>query len=85
MAHFYTPTPSTTDAYHKDASGHEYYGKAPKGKTSSQAAWQIFKMEYTGDNWIILYPADNGIGSDQPKFVWDDVETYTYVHLGCTT
>lgn len=89
MAHFYDPTPNMTNAYHQDASDDEYYGKAPKGKKTSQAVWQIFKMEYTAGagsnkNWIILYPVDASTGkaSDQPKFVWSDPTAYTYRELG---
>ena len=89
MAHFYDPTPNTTTAYHQDNLQDEYYGKASKGKTTADAVWQIFKMEYTagdGDNknWIILYPVDASTGkaSDQPKFVWSDPTVYTYRELG---
>jgi len=89
MAHFYEPVPNTTTAYHQDASDDEYYGKAPKGKSASQACWQIFKMEYTagaGSNkdWVILYPVDASTdkASDQPKFIWSSVESYTYRELG---
>jgi len=87
VAHFYDPIPNTTTAYYQDASDDEYYGKASKGHTTAQAVWQIFKMEYTagaGSNkdWIILYPVDAGKASDQPKFVWDNVDTYTYRELG---
>ena len=89
MAHFYDPIPNTTTAYYQDASDDEYYGKASKGYTTAKAVWQIFKMEYTvgaGSNkdWIILYPVDTDTGkaSDQPKFIWDNVDTYTYRELG---
>ena len=89
MGHFYEPAPNTTTAYYQDASDDEYYGKAAKGAKSTDARWQIFKMEYTagaGSNkdWIIYYPVDASTGkaSDQPKFVWDSVDTYDYRELG---
>jgi hypothetical protein len=81
---FYTPTPNHTDAYHKDASNNEYFGKAAKFTNTSMAGWAIFKMEYTGSNWVIKYPVDTdtGVASAAPKFIWDDVESYTYSILG---
>lgn len=89
MGHFFEPIPNTTTAYHQDSADDEYYGKAPKGKSTSDAVWQIFQIKYTvgaGSNkdWIIRYPVDTSTGraSDQPKFVWDDVESYTYKEVG---
>lgn len=86
MAHFYDPHVGHTNAYHKDLAGNEYFGKAPKGSTSASSTWQIMKMEYTGENWIMKFPLDvtTGKGSDAPKFSWDSVETHTYYMLGCT-
>jgi hypothetical protein len=80
----YSPKPGKTDAYHKDSSSNEYFGSAPKGVKSSTVGWQIFVMWKTGSNWIIYYPVDSDTGkaSDQPKFVWDNCETYTYRELG---
>ena len=72
------PFPNETVAYHKDGSDDEYYGRASKRAKTSDARWMIAKQEYDGDNWIIKYPD----GSDEPKFVWDDVESYTYKLLG---
>jgi hypothetical protein len=84
MSNYYEPTKNTTDAYFTDDTD-EWYGKAAKGTLTSVAAWQIFKMEYTGKNWIIKWPVDpaTGLGSDAPKFIWDDVDTYDYNILGC--
>lgn len=89
MGHYYEPQPNTTTAYHQDASDDEYYGKASKGMKVSQAVWQIFQMKYTagaGSNkdWVILYPVDTTTdkASDQPKFIWSSVETYSYRELG---
>jgi len=77
MANYYEPTPNATDAYHTDGT-HKWFGKASKGALTSMARWQIIKMEYTGNDWIIKYPQ----GDDSPKFVWDSVESYTYRELG---
>ncbi len=84
MAFYIEPTKNMTDAYHTDAT-HKWFGKAAKGCPTSKAGWIIFKMEYDGSNWIIKYPVDSdtGLGSDAPKFVWDDVESLTYAVLGC--
>ncbi len=80
----YSSKPGKTDAYHKDGNDNEYFGVAARGVGTSVSGWQIFVMWKTGDNWIILYPVDTttGLASDQPKFVWDDVESYTYRVLG---
>ena len=80
---FYESVPSYTDAYHTDGT-HEWFGRAGKGATRALPRWQIFKMEYTGENWILLFPVNSvtGLSSDQPLFVWDNVETYTYRELG---
>lgn len=89
MANFYESMPNVTDAYHLASDElDDYYGKAPKGKKTSDASWQIFRQHYTlsdkGKDWIMQYPVDpvTGKASDAPKFVWDDVETYTYRELG---
>lgn len=74
----YDPKPNTTYGYHKDAGGDEYYGVCARGTLTTDARWQIVKMEYTGNNWVTKYPN----GSDEPKFVWDSVESYTYKLLG---
>jgi len=78
------PFPTSFIAYHKDAGGNEYLGAATKGTSASQAKWQILQLNYTGDNWIMLFPVDSttGLASDAPKFVWDDVEGYDYRELG---
>lgn len=83
MAFYYEPTKNMTDAYYTDTTD-EWYGKAPKGSATSVASWMIFKMEYTGSNWIIKYPVDpvTGLGTDAPKFKWDDVAILTYRILG---
>ncbi len=79
----YKPDKNTTEAYTKSGV-HEYYGKAPAGSDTTKASWSIFKMEYTGDNWVLKYPEDpiTGLGTDAPKFIWDDVLTYTFRILG---
>lgn len=83
MPGFFAQVPSETNAYHNDGT-HEYYGFAAKGTLTSQANWQIFKMEYNtsystaGDPWIIKWPN----GSDLPSFEWDEVESYDYYILG---
>ena len=81
---YYEPTKNMTDAYYTDGT-HKWIGKAAKGCNITQSGWQIFKMEYTGSNWILKYPIDpdTGKGSDAPKFVWNDVATYIYNILGC--
>jgi hypothetical protein len=72
-----------TDAFYTDGTD-EWYGKAPKGSATSDASWQIFMMDYTGSNWIIKWPVDpvSGLGTDAPKFIWDNVGTLTYRILG---
>ena len=84
MAFYYDPTKNMSDAYHTDGT-HKWFGKAAKGCLTSQAGWIIFKMEYTGSDWVIKYPLDTttGLGSDAPKFIWDSVAGYTYYMLGC--
>lgn len=74
----YAPFPKTTSAYHKDVGLNEYFGEAPRGFKSSMAGWQIFRMTKTGNNWIIQFPN----GDDSPKYIWDNVESYTYRELG---
>jgi len=80
---YFGPMPTTTNAYAKD-SGDEYFGEAARGATVSHAKWMIFKMEYSGDNWLIVFPVDTSTNkaSAEPKFIWDDVLTYTYRELG---
>ena len=79
----YDPQPGVTDACYNDASDNEYYGTAPKGSSTSSARWKIMKIEKTAGvgtekDWIIKYPN----GSDEPKFIWDDVASYSYKLLG---
>lgn len=83
MASFYEPTPNTTDAYYTDGTN-KFFGRAPKGSGINDSRWQIFKMEYTGDNWIIKFPKDpvTSLGTDAPKFVWSSVSSYTFNVLG---
>ena len=83
----YEPLPRTTFAYHKDASGNEYYGEAPKGARVGEAKWSIGAQIYTTTAlvaWVFKFPVDSttGIATDAPKFVWNDVETYSYRELG---
>lgn len=75
---FLSTKPGFTDAYHVDAAGDEYHGRTLKGSTVSSPRWQIMKVEHTGKNWIVKFAE----GSDEPKFQWDLVETYTYRLLG---
>lgn len=83
MPGFYKSEPNEIHAYHNDGT-HEYYGWASSGTLTSQAHWQIIKIEYNnsytiaGDPWIEKYPN----GSDQPIFEWDEVESYSYKILG---
>jgi len=83
MAFYYEPQKNITDAYHTDGM-HKWFGKAAKGVDTSRAGWMIVKMEMSGKNWIIKYPVDpdTGKGSDAPKFIWDNVEVYSYNVLG---
>lgn len=83
MANYFEPTPNATDAYYTDGT-HKFFGKAAKGCSISTSSWMIFKMEYTGSNWIIKYPVDpvTGLGSDAPKFAWSSVSSYTFNILG---
>ena len=89
MPGFFKPEPNETTAYHNDAT-HEYYGYASSGTPTSKAGWQILKIEYdtsystSGDPWITKWPVDTGtgLGSDQSKFIWDDVIEYDYNVLG---
>ena len=71
---FLSPKPGYTDAYHVDSSMNEYNGRALRGSLTSDPRWQIMKVVYTGRNWIVMWPN----GSDEPKFIWDNVESYTY-------
>ena len=83
MPGLWKPEPNETNAYHNDGT-HEYFGWASSGTLTSQAHWQIFKIEYktgynvAGDPWIIKWPN----GSDQPIFEWDEVESYNFRILG---
>jgi len=77
MPRIFEPQPNVTHAYHKDVSGDEYYGTATRGATPSKARWVIFKIEYTGKNWIMKYPN----GDDNPKYIWDNVESLSYKEL----
>lgn len=83
MANFFEPTPNSTDAYYTDGTN-KWFGKASRGTATSKAGWQIFKMEFTGSNWIILFPVDSttGLASDAPKFVLDNYASFTYRVLG---
>jgi len=80
---FFGPFPETTSAHYTDGT-HKWYGEAPKGATVASSSWKIFKMEYTGDNWVIKYPVDTTTdkATDAPKFVWNDVASLTYRELG---
>jgi hypothetical protein len=71
-------------AYDKDSSNNEYFGKAAKGTPTAKAGWSICKMTYTGNNWVLQYPQDSvtSLGTDAPKFIWDNVESLTYRVLG---
>ena len=84
MANFYESIPNCTDAYHRGTDNNDYYGKASKGNKTSSSGWQIFRQTYSGQNWIMQFPVDTDTGkaSDAPKFVWDNVEAYTYRELG---
>ena len=84
MPGFYKPEPNETHAYHKDSSSNEYYGWAASGTKRSELHWQIVKLTYSSGNWIEGYPVDTntGLGSDQPIFEWDEVESYAYRGLG---
>ena len=64
-------------AYNKDSSGDEYFGYAPPGNTTSDAKWQIIKLEYTGDNWVQKWAE----GNDLPEHVWGNVESLNYYLL----
>ena len=81
---YYEPVKNTSIAYHKDSNGNEYFGKAAIGSKTSDARWTIFKMEYAGVDWAGKYPVDSttGLGSDAPKFIWDNADTYAYRLLG---
>ena len=83
MPGIFKPEPSENTAYHNDGT-HEYFGFAPPGASTSQAIWQIFKMEYdngydiAGDPWIIKWAE----GNDLFQHVWDNVATLNYYLLG---
>ena len=60
-------------AYHNDGT-HEYFGYAPRGVATSDAKWQIVKLEYTGLHWVQKW-ADS---DDMPDNVWDNVAALSY-------
>ena len=64
-------------AYHKDSTSDEYFGWADRGALTSEAKWSIMKIDYTGNNWIAKWPN----GDDRFRYIWDNVETYTYQSL----
>lgn len=77
-SNLFVSKPSTNQAYYTDGN-HEWFGDAPRGATTDKARWRIFKIEYStpGDfesSWIIKWAE----GSDEPKFIWDNVASYTY-------
>ena len=80
--HLFDPKPNTNQAYHVDANKNEYFGDAPRGAKTSDAKWRIYVIWYSvaGDqtsSWQMLYPD----GSDNPSYIWDNVEGYTYTLL----
>jgi len=83
----YKSTPETTTAYYTDGT-HKWFGSAPKGCALAAAGWSIFKMEYTGSNWVIKFPVDpdTGKATDAPKFIWGTTgataAAYTFNILG---
>jgi len=83
MAFYDEPIKNTSQAYNTDGT-HKWFGKAASGCRTADKGWTIFKMEYDGSNWIIKYPKDpdTGLGSDAPKFIWDNVASYEYLLLG---
>ena len=81
-AHLFEGPPNTNLVYHIDSDKNEYFGDAPRGVTTAQAKWRIYKIEYAtpGDqtsSWQIKFPN----GSDMPIFIWDSVESYTFTLL----
>ena len=86
MAYF-GPMPTTTSAYSTDGTD-KWFGEAAKGAKVSDSRWAIFKMEYSGDNWLIKFPVDSSTGkaSDAPQFIWGSdgtaAQAYTYRELG---
>jgi len=50
-----------------------YVGKAPRGSATSDAYWQIKRVDQTSD--IVITYAD---GTDKFDKVWDDLATYSY-------
>lgn len=58
-----------------------YSGFSRPGKATSEAAWQISKHAYDGNNNLIstTWPQNSGgHASSEYQFVWDDRSTYTY-------
>jgi ABC-type uncharacterized transport system permease subunit len=77
-SHLFSPKPNINQAYYTDGN-HEWFGDAPRGATTDKARWRIFKIEYSTpadfeSSWIIKWVN----GSDEPKFIWDNVAGYTY-------
>ena len=77
-SHLFGSKPNVNQAYYTDGN-HEWFGDAPRGATTDKARWRIFKIEYPTpgnfeSSWIMKWPN----GSDEPKFIWDDVASYTY-------
>ena len=81
-AHLFDSRPNTNQAYHVDAAKNEYFGDAPRGAKTSDPVWRIYVIWYAipGDqdsSWQIFYPS----GSDNPSFIWNNVESYNYTLL----
>ena len=80
-SHLFDSKPNTNQAYYTDGN-HEWFGDSPRGATTDRARWRIFKIEYATpgnfeSSWIMKWPS----GSDEPKFIWDNVASYTYTLL----
>ena len=60
-----------------DGSGNlTYIGKANSGRLTSEEAWQIMKLSYTGSGDLETIKFANG--SPSFVFVMDDAATYTF-------
>ena len=58
-----------------DESGTDkYFGFALPGTATSVAQWKIFKLEYTGTDWVIKYAN----GSPTYTNIWDNRLTLSY-------
>lgn len=57
-----------------------YVGRAKVGTTDAEAKWQIWFVEYDGNNAVdsITWPQVDGIASSDYQFVWDDRAAYTF-------